>query len=684
MFSKRLSKRKLALLLSATLSTTLLIPSEFAFAAESSKSNESVLNYLESEDFIFTAERIPTNRWDTPANVHVITAEEIERNRYKDLFEALNTVNGISPYLAMETYGGTTLNGGHRVLLLINGHRLHNTQSGLDTHKMSTWGAIPSMKMIERIEFVKGAGSALYGTDAVDGIINIITKKGTRNETTVDVSYGTWSRRNFEVTNQGSEGKLSWFFSGNLARSNPWSGKTGVNILNQSYKDVRDYKNNGAYIRLDNRIDDRSSLTFDFLHHSRQNSGNVYMFLTANGQQVFDVGDTRVRFFQEQLHHRNDLYNNVAISYNFKEGTNTPGWLRFYDNYHSLNDFAEPVPLGKSTREDERIQGLEYQNGWEIGRHKIIAGLEWHKNIVNAPAVAINNRSVTNKAFYLQDTIRLGRKWIAIPGVRFDHSNDYGSQWSPKVAVNYRPDNKTKFYASYGRSFRAPNIAENYVMSQSPMLYVIGNAYTTRSDLLLRPEKGVTYTVGAEHNFDDRTNITLNLFRSNITEPIRFRNGYLRDTSGNIVPAAAALNLNQTEVYKGIELTFSQKLNEHFNYHLGFSNIRSEYGQYSNEQPIGYRAGISYQNRKFKASMLGLMKAGRLAEGIRTNTAEGTRVTYPADKSYAVFNLNLSYDVNDYVTTYMKILNFTNRDYGDIDYRYYPGRSFVLGAEAKF
>ena len=113
--------------------------------------NEDSLKYLLLVDSFETAERIPTKRLATPADVVVVTADEINANHYQSVEEALSHVNGMVM---------TFINGSDRVLTLVNGHRTFMS---------------PPMKAIERIEVVKGGGSALYGSDAVGGVINTLT-----------------------------------------------------------------------------------------------------------------------------------------------------------------------------------------------------------------------------------------------------------------------------------------------------------------------------------------------------------------------------------------------------------------------------------------------------------------------------------------------------------------------------
>lgn len=127
-------------MLAASLALSTFLPANLVAAEETApaeenvtadKTNESILNYLEGEDYIFAAERIPTNRWDTPANVHVITAEEIENNHYQSVGEALSHVNGvlIPDNMGMDDGGQIRLNGFSRVLLLVDGRRMINDES---------------------------------------------------------------------------------------------------------------------------------------------------------------------------------------------------------------------------------------------------------------------------------------------------------------------------------------------------------------------------------------------------------------------------------------------------------------------------------------------------------------------------------------------------------------------------
>ena len=151
-------------------------------AAENADVQSGGADVYEMDDTIVTAERMPSKAMETPANVAVITAKEIEANHFSSLDEAISHVNGIS---VVKNAGGerqaVRLNGDDRVVIMVDGQRLNDDQGAFGSASVDM-NMLPTMQNIQRIEIVKGGGSALYGSDAVGGVINIITKKVFKNE----------------------------------------------------------------------------------------------------------------------------------------------------------------------------------------------------------------------------------------------------------------------------------------------------------------------------------------------------------------------------------------------------------------------------------------------------------------------------------------------------------------------
>ncbi len=378
----------------------------------------------------------------------------------------------------------------------------------------------------------------------------------------------------------------------------------------------------------------------------------------------------------------------------FQISTSTPGWLRYVNNYFTFTDIGTSNP-------HTRLQGIEYQNGWEFGQHKIIAGLEWHKskasNVLNG-----YDTEITTKSFYLQDTISLGDKWTLIPGVRYDYSDKLGKNWSPQVAANYRPDHKTKFYATWGRSYNVPLLNELYSQrADEENLSRIWNTYPipgfTQGFKNLSPEKGYSAIVGIEHDINEKAGLTFNFFQNRLKNALAWNDGDSSESGYSVRMATNYLPLKS----HGVELTFRQKIDDHFGYNLGYSHTHthmqhpeSESIPFYRPQPNGYRLGLSYNNRGLKMNLQGVMASGISTTFGQQWSNDITLQSYPK-RRYAVLDFNLSYDLNDSVTFYFKALNFTNQHYSNEesikrswnDYKEFtpaPGRQFVYGMNVKF
>ena len=588
---------------------------------------------------VVTATRTPIAVRQAPANVAVITAQEIEQNHYRSVSEALEHINGVVVDRASgEEY--IRLNGDDRVVVMVDGVRLNNDQGVVNGRAGVDLRMIPSVKNIKRIEVVKGGGSALYGSDGVGGVVNIITKRATKAQTEVDLRTGSWGTHSYELSHMGTDGTLSWQLTAGIDRSSymKYKGTDGETHRMPS----SDYANNSLSLRLDHRMDNRNSLTFSVMH--RTIDANSYLNFAPSS-------------------HHDAIYNTVSASYNFKEGTDTPGYLRYFGNFKSA-DF--------SGKYDTRVQGGEYQNGWKLGKdHTVVAGVEWRQSHSTNAASGYSNKKITNKAVYVQDTIRLGDKWSLVPGVRLDHHSRFGTYSSPKFAVNYNPDKKTRVYASWGRVYKAPTADDLFYYSTWTYGLMHGGTYGNPN---LRPESGHTESLGISHEFDDRTYLSVDFFQSKLNDAIHW---YSTDGSNYY-----ATNIAH-EKKRGMEILFKKKVDAHWSYDLGYSYTHTETkddynhtaSHYLNHinQPNGGRIGVHYDNGRWHANLLGTM-------------ASGLSEYYYGRSRYAVFELNAGYDFTEGGTIYARLRNATNQAYSSYSsYRNpQPARYAEVGVRYQF
>ena len=593
------------------------------------KDAEETLSYT-LPDVVVTAERIPSRISETAANVSVITAEEIAENHYRDAAEAISHVNGV---VVMRTgmQDMVRLNGDDRVLVLVDGRRINSDQGTGSGRAGASLKEVPPMASIERIEIVKGGGSALYGSDAAGGVINIITKRGKENRTTLDVAAGAWSTQEYRLMNDGSAGDWSWTIAGGIDRRGYMRYKSDGETRRMPGSD---YRNNELSLRVDKKLGAGDSLTLSVVHHRLSGDSHYLPSHTTS--------------------HVDRLYNDWSASYNFKENTATPGVLRIFDNYKSMR-FSGAF--------QSRLTGVDYQNGWQLNRsNRLVAGAEWHRSSSTNLANGYDGEKLTNTALYVQDTIEAG-KWSIVPGVRMDHHSEFGTHYTPKLAVNYAASDKTQLYASWGRVFAAP---------QADDLYYYNTGWGMYGNRNLKPESGHTETIGVRHAFDAKKSVELSVFQSKIHDAIRWVYNPVTFTTN-------ARNID-LEKKRGLELSYRQELNKAWSYDLGYSYIRTERDkgaglvwENSNAQPNGYRIGVHYGMGAWKANL-------------NATIGSGLDRTVFGQKSYTIVDLNVDYAVDAHMNAYVKLLNLTNAQYPVYNSKYYPGpgRCFQAGLTYDF
>ena len=642
----------------------LMAGSSGALAAENVDVQSGGADVYEMDDTIVTAERMPSKTMETPANVAVITAKEIEANHFSSLDEAIGHVNGVS---VVRGAGGerqyVRINGDDRVVIMVDGQRLNTDQGELVGRSSVDMNMLPTMENIQRIEVVKGGGSALYGSDAVGGVINIITKKVYKNQTKIDMNTGSWNTHNYEITTQGKENDFSWLITGGIQRRGHYDYKFDGKSPTMENSD---YNNNSFSMKLNNRFSDAESLTAYYAHRSIDSGlWNCYG-TTSEVPGIFAGVSARMQ----------ENFNNYSLTWNFKEDTEVPAYVRLFYNEKTVNmGGSDPITFMTIQHAPftTQTQGIDYQDGWKLSdKHTLVAGAEWHESKSSNSNSGYKNGKTINKSVYVQDSWQLSDRWILVPGLRMDNHSKFGTHWSPKIALNYLADKDTHIYASWGRVFKAPTADDLYT-------YLPGG-WSTLGNPDLKPETGYTATLGMDHNFDENISAGVSFFYTELNDAIAWP---------QVSPSVyVAQNVNK-EKRTGMELSFKQKLSPMWSYDLGYSYIRREIDKNNgsgmvlqdNLQPNGYKIGLHYNSGAWKANLLGTIGSGL------------NEYYYNGNSSYNIWDFNLSYEVNKELTTYFKVNNLTNQEYyedgasmGWGPASYYPcgGRFYQVGFNLTF
>jgi vitamin B12 transporter len=588
------------------------------------------------EQVVVTAERIPTKVADTPANVTVITGEEIEKGNYHNLGDILKHVSGvhIGSYGNPGSISAPFINGSEQVVVMIDGRRMNmpNGIGGFGTATTNLTGLVGT-ENIERIEIVKGGKSALYGADAVGGVINIITKKGEKNQTTVKVSGGNWNSGNFSMTTQGKRDDISWFVSADkkhLGNYTDGSGKT----VNYTGVDQEAYT-----LRLDKKLG-KGDLTLSYEYFNDENEGKAF--------DEYDI--TR--------------QHNWDITYKEKISTDTDYQLKIYQNASHRSS--------EGSDHDVTMQGFNYQINSRLGKNHILSsGIDWRKDKIASSMYG--NKENTVKGLYLQDRWNLDKKFSIIPGFRYDDNGVYGKESTPHIAANYKASEKTTYYASWGEVFHAPRFDDLFWPHQVNTYGSI--KYTYDGNPGLKPETGWSMEVGMNHKFDDTTEGKISYFQRELTDAITWKN-IGTATNQHWLPS----NVDKQRA-KGIEFQVSKQLSPRTKGFIGFNYINAQnksgsedYTADSNIPKKTWNIGAAYETEKISAVVKG------------TGVFDRTDPAYYQyiKKNYWVWDADVNWKVSKGYTVFLTVNNIFDQYYDR--YASYPcgGRNYVAGVKAVF
>ena len=606
------------------------------------------------DEYVVTANRIPVAENEVAANVTVITQKDLERGSYTSVSDALrdNNVN----VAKMGFASVPTLNGDSRVLVLLNGRKMnwsHLVVSG-DSNALNI-DSLP-VKNIERIEIVRGPNSALYGNDAVGGVINIITKKPSKQETTVSTEFGTWNSHRYALSTEGNDEKsgVSYLFTYDKQKRNNYTyhnANTGNNIEFPNSSIDQEYET----LRIDKDLKG-DTLSFELERRKAYNGFGIYL-------ADYDKGTA---YGSGMYTDENDL--NMALTYTWKD-LNTSSvagnYVRIYRNQAKANSPFAGTPYEHTLT----LTGIQGQKNWTLGKkHSLLSGVEAEtEKIDETNDGVIFAKDASTEALYLEDHWKMDDAWSVNLGSRYENHSDFAGDITSHVSVNKVLSAKTNAYLSWGQAVKNPTLKERY--ANSP--YWLGNPN-------LKQEKSQTVTLGFTSKMDATTTLQGSVYRSELDNAIDWK-------WNSDIGKTVYYNVNK-EKRQGLDLTLNKKLSKQWSLDTGYSYSRvekkgadSDYADYIyNSRPNGYSLGVHYTQDKWLADLKAIEVSGRDTTAYTNN-------------SFTTLDLNLSYQADALTKIYLKGYNLTNEAYELVNYTNHdagayamPGRSFMFGIERKF
>ncbi|CUH97816.1 hypothetical protein P22_3962 [Propionispora sp. 2/2-37] len=605
---------------------------------------ETVQEEFSLDEYVVTANRMPVKATEVAANVIVVNREEIERGNYASVPEILRKVN-----IAVEEGAGGAipiLNGDKRVLILVDGRRMNwdqiITSGSAGGYNLTN---IP-VKNIERIEIVHGPSSSLYGSDAVGGVINIITRKATGENTTITTEAGSWGQRRYAFSTENKlDNGFSYFITAERKKQDNYKYKDEdghTNEFPQTYGEQ-----DSLTFRLDKELDNERSLSLQ-VDYVDQDGGFGMMAPGYTYHYPYGYGSSQD--------------NNIALTYNLSKDS----FFRIYRNSSSNEVSYNGSTIGYEV--DRSAVGMEWQQRMQLNdQHTLVGGVDWRQNDFEYVSQNIDD-SYTTKAIYLEDNWKLPHDWTLTLGSRYDDHSIIGNHVTSRVTANRKLNEKTNVFASWGQFVKSPTVEDLFSDTQ----WFRGNPN-------LRPETGDTITLGMNTKFDQDTNLQLSVFKSRVEDAIAY------DYS---TTPGFAYNIDEQK-RRGLDLTLAHKLSDQWSVSAGYSYVKVENKDAStgatgftndpdNSQPNGYRFNVQYTQDQWDAGLTLRAASGRDAD------AFGSR-------HYTVLDMAVNYQIKPETKLYLKGYNLTNEAYslkgiGDWGTGLaYPmtKRNFVFGMEQR-
>lgn len=615
-------------------------------AAAGNAQNDSVRNVV-MNDVVVTGTRNETDIRHLPMSVSVVGRAEVEAQHQSSILPVLNTqVPGFfSTSRGMLGYGVSTGGAGQMsmrgiggpaqsglpttgLLVLIDGHPQY---MGLMGHPIAD--AYQSM-LVERVEVVRGPASVLYGSNAMGGVVNIVTRRMNRDgvRTDVDVAGGSYGTFKAEAANRVKHGKFSSTVTASYSRTD-------------GHRDNMGFEQVGGYVKLGYDFSQRWKLWGDvnITHFNATNPGAVDEPYIDNDQRI-----TRGMA-------------SMALENHYDRSS---GALSFFANWgdHWINDGYQPgeEPLDYRFNSNDVMLGVSWYQSAQLFRgnrftlgfdYFHFGGKAWNQNIENDERSYLADKKQDEVAAYAdfrQDIV----SWLTLDaGVRFDHHSHTGWEVVPQAGLAFRLHGSSEVKAMASRGFRNPTIREMYMFPpQNPDL---------------EPESLWSYELSySGRQLGNRLAYSANLFYINGDNLIM----RMRNPNGS-----GMLNQNSGPIENwGVELAADYAIDSHWSVTANYSWLHMENPVLASPQHKLY-GGLNFSSGRWQAST-----GVQYIKGLYTDLDNMTQ------EKFVLWDASVNFMATKWLSVYVRGENLLAQCYEIIDGYPMPRATFMGGVHVSF
>lgn len=597
-------------------------------------------NYV-IDEVVVTGTRNETDIRHLPMTISVVGRQQIEKRYEPSLLPLLTeqvpglftTSRGIMGYgVSTGAAGGMSLRGvggspTAGLLVLIDGHPQY---MGLMGHPIAD--AYQSM-MTERVEVLRGPASVLYGSNAMGGVINIVTRKQEEEgiNTNMLVGYGSYNTLQTEFSNRVKKGRFSSIVTGSYNQTD-------------GHRPDMEFEQYGGYAKLGYEISSFWKLAGDVnvTHFNASNPGTIQVPLIDNDSRI-----TRgMTSFALENH-----YNN------------TSGALSFFYNWgrHKINDGYQSgkEPQTAHFNSKDKMLGVSwYQSATFFAGNRITAGFDyqhfggesWNKVVATGERKPGVDKQLDEFAGYVDFRQDINNWFSLDAGIRVDHHSHVGTEWIPQGGLAFHLPKSAELKAMVSKGYRNPTIREMYMFAPA--------------NPELQPEKLMSYELSySQRLLDGALSYGVNLY---------YINGDNIIMSNGLVPP---LNINSGEIENwGIETNINYHVNSHWNVNTNYSWLHMENPVLAAPEHKLY-AGVDYSSGRWSVST-GL----QYVKGLYTSVTKERE----QQEEFVLWNLRGNYRVCRFANLFVKGENLLAQRY-EINAGYpMPKATFMGGINLNF
>lgn len=660
------------------------------------------------DEVVVTATRTENDVKKVPASTQVITQEDIKRGGATSVRNALSMYANIFQKSKVRGGGHDIIIRGMETkhsLVMVNGHRISNEADANGLGNAMSLDRI-NINDVEKIEIVRGPSSALYGSEAMGGVLNIITKPSKEQtlltgleHTSEDTSHwwhaDTGRIGNFSMTLDARFNKINRSMPDTATESDPYGTAQTYNASLNYYVNDHSYVNAymdyySQHLKTDMGTPAMKPITLTTSSGKMSLSGQA--MLEGTGSKAFKQKNYGISWNGKT--DKNDWQIQAYMSkFNWSTTSNTkvlgsipPAGMEGMFNYLLQQKNAYDF-----NHDEHNMWAIEGRDSLRVNdHHRVTFGAEYVKDKVSGTGLGANGDSVysitengttksssektlSSYAAYLQDEIEYG-KWFIVPAIRYDHHSAYGSHTSPKIGVTYNATDHFRIKANYGDGFKAPSVSQLYYdldMQMGPnWVHLTGNPN-------LKPEKSKSWDLGVEAEFGKGYG-SLTYFDNDVDNLIA---SIPKGTDNNGHSLYRYENVNKARI-KGLENTLGYRFNDTLEFKVTSTLLDAK--DTSAGKDLTQRARLSqiyqliYDDHKDTgwSAVLWNQLDYKFVTG-KTWEKSGESVK----KSYSLTNFSLTRKVNKDTRVYGSVQNIFDKKDADCDL---DGRFWSIGWEHKF